>query len=159
MQLSFFNFCNILRHKLNLLIWNGSSKRCHLCLQVRKVQKCVETLDMLKIKNSMPTNNGNHNPKEGSPPAHQRQDYRYSNEQAPSPVQQHQDRHSFGNFPVQSKHQEQLRHSTSGSVVITTQWETFDSTPAPLLDHFSSPTTTSSTHAAAAQSRLSWDLL
>lgn len=127
--------------------------------QVRKVQKCVETLDMLKMKNSMPTNNGNHNPKEGSPPAHQRQDYRYSNEQAPSPVQQHQDRHSFGNSPVQSKHQEQSRHSTSGSVVITTQWETFDSTPAPLLDHFSSPTTTSSTHAAAAQSRLSWDLL
>lgn len=127
--------------------------------QVRKVQKCVETLDVLKIKNSMPTNNGNHTPKDQSPPARPHQDYMYSNEQASSPVQQHQDRHSFGHSPVKSKQQHQLRHSTSGSVVITTQWETFDSTPAPLLDHFSSPTTTSSTHAAAAQSRISWDLL
>ncbi|KAK4340833.1 hypothetical protein RND71_039334 [Anisodus tanguticus] len=117
--------------------------------QVRKVQKCVETLDVLKIKNSMPTNNGNRNPKDQSPPAHQRRDYMYSNEQASSPVQQHQDRHSFGNSPVQNKQ----------SVVITTQWETFDSTPAPLLDHFSSPTTASSTHPAAAQPRISWDLL
>ncbi|KAK6786721.1 hypothetical protein AABB24_030997 [Solanum stoloniferum] len=127
--------------------------------QVRKVQKCVETLDVLKIKNSMPTNNGNHTPKDQSPPACPHQDYMYSNEQASSPVQQHQDRHSFGNSPVQSKQQHQSRHSTSGSVVITTQWETFDSTPAPLLDHFSSPTTTSSTHGAAAQSQISWDLL
>ncbi|KAJ8531312.1 hypothetical protein K7X08_026746 [Anisodus acutangulus] len=128
--------------------------------QVRKVQKCVETLDVLKIKNSMPMNNGNRNPKDQSPPTHQRRDYMYSNEQASSPVQQHQDRHSFGNSPVQNKpQQQQSRHSTSGSVVITTQWETFDSTPAPLLDHFSSPTTASSTHPAAAQPRISWDLL
>lgn len=127
--------------------------------QVRKVQKCVETLDVLKIKNSMPTNNGNHTPKDQSPPARPHQDYMNLNEQASSPVQQHQDRHSFRNSPVQSKQQHQSRHSTSGSVVITTQWETFDSTPAPLLDHFSSPTTTSSTHAAVAQSRISWDLL
>lgn len=127
--------------------------------QVRKVQKCVETLDVLKIKNSMPTNNGNHNPKDQSLPAHKQQDFMYLNEQASSPVQQHQDRHLFGNSPVQSKQQQQSSHSASGSVVITTQWETFDSTPAPLLDHFSSPTITSSTHAAAAQSRLSWDLL
>lgn len=115
--------------------------------QVRKVQKCVETLDVLKLKNSIPTNNETHNPKDRAPPAHQHQDYMYSNEQASSsPL-------------VQSKHQQQLKHSISGSVVITTQWETFDSMPAPLLDQFSSPTTTSSTHAAAAQSRLSWDLL
>lgn len=107
----------------------------------------------------MPTNNGNHTPKDQSPPARPHQDYMYLNEQASSPVQQHQDRHSFRNSPVQSKQQHQSRHSTSGSVVITTQWETFDSTPAPLLDHFSSPTTTSSTHAAVAQSRISWDLL
>ncbi|KAM3375985.1 BAG family molecular chaperone regulator 3 isoform X1 [Capsicum galapagoense] len=127
--------------------------------QVRKVQKCVEVLDMLKIKNSMPTNNGNHNPKNRSPPAHQRQDYMYSNEQASSPVQHNLDGHSFENSPVQSKEQQQSRHSTSGSVVVTTQWETFDSMPAPLLDHFSSPATTSSTCAAATQSRLSWDLL
>lgn len=127
--------------------------------QVRKVQKCVETLDVLKIKNSMPTNNANHNPKDRSASAHQHQDYMYPNKKTSSPVQQHQERHSFGNSPIQSKQQEQSRHSTSGSVVITTQWETFDSTPAPLLDHFSSPTTTSSTHAAASQSRISWDLL
>ncbi|XP_059298819.1 BAG family molecular chaperone regulator 1-like [Lycium ferocissimum] len=127
--------------------------------QVRKVQKCVETLDVLKIKNSVPTNTGNHNSKVQSPTAHQHHDDMYLNEQASSPVQQHQDRHSFGNSPVQSKQQQQSRHSTSGPVVITTQWETFDPTPAPLLDHFSSPTTTSSTHAAAAQPRVSWDLL
>ncbi|MCD7465135.1 hypothetical protein HAX54_000677 [Datura stramonium] len=127
--------------------------------QERKVQKCVETLDVLKIKNSMPTNKGNHNPKDQSLPAHKQQDFMYLNEQASSPVQQHQDGHLFGNSPVKSKQQQQSRDSASGSIVITTQWETFDSPPVPLLDHFSSPTITSSTNAAAAQSRLSWDLL
>ncbi|XP_016485319.1 BAG family molecular chaperone regulator 1-like [Nicotiana tabacum] len=117
--------------------------------QVRRVQKCVETLDVLKIKNSVTTSNGNHITKDQSSPAQQHQ--RYSNEQASSPVQQEKS--------VKTKQQQPSKHSSSGSVVITTQWETFDSTPAPLLDHFSSPTTTPSTHAAAVQPRLSWDLL
>lgn len=118
-------------------------------MQVRRVQKYVETLDVLKIKNSVTTSNVNPITKDQSSAAQQHQ--RHSNKQASSPVQHEK--------PVKTKQQELSKNSTSGSVVITTQWETFDSMPAPLLDHFSSPTTTPSTHAAAVQPRLSWDLL
>ncbi|XP_039011450.1 BAG family molecular chaperone regulator 1-like isoform X2 [Hibiscus syriacus] len=52
-------------------------------MQVKRVQKYVETLDTLKIKNSMPSNNG-----------------------------------------------QQCKHSGSEGVVVTTNWETFDSSPA-----------------------------
>ncbi|XP_019154909.1 PREDICTED: BAG family molecular chaperone regulator 1-like [Ipomoea nil] len=95
--------------------------------QVARVQKYVETLDVLKLKNSVPTSNGNHTPI------------------------------ARGDSPVLTpKHQvEPSRHSASGPVVITTQWETFDPAPAPLLDPFSTVTSTS----GSAHPRVSWDLL
>ncbi|OIT27217.1 PREDICTED: BAG family molecular chaperone regulator 2-like [Nicotiana attenuata] len=130
-------------------------------MQVKRVQKYVETLDFLKIKNSVPTSNGNHIPKqETSPsPQHHHHQRRYSNEQASSPVQNQNVRHSFAHSPAQTKQQQQpSRHSASGSVVITTQWETFDPAPASLLDHYST-TPTNNNHAASAQPRYNWDLL
>ncbi|KAK4363374.1 hypothetical protein RND71_018615 [Anisodus tanguticus] len=112
-------------------------------MQVKRVQKYVETLDMLKIKNSV-SSNRNHIPKQES-----------------SPVQnQNGSRHSFTHSPVQAKHQQSPRHSAPGSVVITTQWETFDPAPGSLLDHY--PTTVPSNnnnHASSAQPRFNWDLL
>lgn len=126
-------------------------------MQVKRVQKYVETLDVLKMKNSAPSSNGDHILKqESSPSPHQR---RYSNEQVSSPVQSPNGRHSFANSPAQAKHQEPSRHSASGSVVITTQWETFDPAPGPLLDHYSTTTPSNNNHASSAQPRFNWDLL
>nr|GLL39324.1 BAG family molecular chaperone regulator 1-like [Ipomoea trifida] len=111
--------------------------------QVARVQKYVETLDVLKLKNSAPTSNGNHS--ENLIPT--------SNGNH-TPIARGD---SFGNSPVLTpKHQvEPSRHSASGPVVITTQWETFDPAPAPLLDPFSTATSTS----GSAHPRVSWDLL
>ncbi|KAI3471100.1 hypothetical protein Pfo_027763 [Paulownia fortunei] len=161
--------------KLDGIIADGDVK-LQRKMQVTRVQKCVETLDMLKLKNSMPTSNGNHVPlqqQQTSTEPHQQQRYsngrvsspvqqhRYSNGSVSSPVQQHQARHSFGHSLIDSpKQQEQpSRHSASGAaVVITTQWETFDSTPTPLLGAPSTSTTATST-IHRAQPTFTWDLL
>nr|CAJ38401.1 BAG-domain protein 1 / regulator of cell death [Plantago major] len=138
-------------------------------LQVTRVQKYVETLDVLKVKNSAPTSNGNHFPQKAQQPptpttprqsngsvyspVHQR---KYSNGSVSSPVQSQERRHSFGQSLMDSpvKEQQPSRHSASGSdVVITTQWETFDAAPGPLHGAPSS----SSTHRA--QPSFTWDLL
>ncbi|KAF3944765.1 hypothetical protein CMV_028797 [Castanea mollissima] len=103
-------------------------------MQVKRVQKYVETLDMLKVKNSMATSNGVKKPIQN----HQRQSnghrlapiHEHSNGQRLTPTLDQQPRHSIGHLPVdQQPQQQQARHSTSG-VVVTTKWETFDSTPA-----------------------------
>ncbi|XP_004234356.1 BAG family molecular chaperone regulator 1 [Solanum lycopersicum] len=130
-------------------------------MQVKRVQKYVETLDVLKMKNSAPSRSGNHIPKQESSPSPQQHQRRYSNDQASSPVQnQNGSRRSFANSPTPAKHQEPSRHSASGSVVITTQWETFDPAPGPLLDHDSTTTpSNNNNHASYAQPRFNWDLL
>lgn len=128
---------------------------------MKRVQKYVETLDVLKMKNSAPSRSGNHIPKQESSPSPQQHQRRYSNDQASSPVQnQNGSRRSFANSPTPAKHQEPSRHSASGSVVITTQWETFDPAPGPLLDHDSTTTpSNNNNHASYAQPRFNWDLL
>lgn len=128
-------------------------------MQVKRVQKYVETLDVLKMKNSAPSSTGDHIPKQESSPSPHQHQRRYSNEQASSPVQSPNGRHSFANSPTQAKHQHPSRHSASGSVVITTQWETFDPAPGPLLDHYSTTTPSNNSHASSAQPRFNWDLL
>lgn len=105
--------------KLDGIIVDGDVK-LQRKMQVKRVQKYVETLDMLKlkIKNSTPTSNGNHTPTQN-----------YTNGHRPLPVPQQQ-RHSVGHSPITMQQQQQpSRHSTSG-VVVTTKWETFDSAPA-----------------------------
>uniref|UniRef100_A0A5B6ZMW0 BAG domain-containing protein n=2 Tax=Davidia involucrata TaxID=16924 RepID=A0A5B6ZMW0_DAVIN len=101
--------------KLDGIVVDGDVK-LQRTTQVRRVQKYVETLDTLKIKNSMLSSNGSQNPMHSSPIQQQR----YSNGQ---------DRHSVGHLPIQTQ-QQPSKHLVSGAVVITTNWETFDSMPA-----------------------------
>ncbi|GMP70133.1 hypothetical protein CsSME_00029114 [Camellia sinensis var. sinensis] len=135
--------------KLDAIIGDGDVK-LQRKMQVRRVQKLVETLDMLKIKNSMSMSNGSPIPQQ-QPPFHQQ---RYSNEQTPSPNQQQQPRHSLGHVPLHKPPQmsQSSRHSMSGPVVITTQWETFDSGLAMAPAQTSTSTT-------AASPKFNWDLL
>lgn len=139
---------------------------------MKRVQKYVETLDVLKIKNSMADNNENVNKIHEQPqpkpqpasPILRNQEQRYSNANVTSALpKQQQNQHlppfpnsrrSVGNFapiPVPPK-QQQPRNSTSGEVVVTTQWETFDSIPTALPPPPSSSTNTM-------QPKFSWDLL
>ncbi|KAL5811137.1 hypothetical protein ACOSQ4_027705 [Xanthoceras sorbifolium] len=112
-------------------------------MQVRRVQKYVETLDMLKIKNSMASSNGVQTPGQQRstapiiPIQEQHQPRHYWNGQRLTPIQeQEQARHSFENLSINQQHQQQQetsRHSTTpggGSVVVTTKWETFDASPS-----------------------------
>ncbi|XP_059629337.1 BAG family molecular chaperone regulator 3 [Cornus florida] len=141
--------------KLDGIIADGDVK-LQRKMQVKRVQKYVETLDMLKIKNSMPSSNGNQAQQPSPFQEHKQQ--RYSNGQIHSPTQQQHARHSVGDSPIQTP-QQQLqpsRHSTSGSstsgsVVITTNWETFDSVPA--------AATAKSATVNSVHPNFNWDLL
>ncbi|XP_068330196.1 BAG family molecular chaperone regulator 1-like [Pyrus communis] len=123
-------------------------------MQVKRVQKYVETLDVLKVKNSLPSSNGSQIPKQ----VQQRHSNGHSNGNGHrlAPIQEHQPRNSVGYSPThnqQVQQQEQpSRQSASGPVVVTTQWETFDSAPALIP--------TSSTSKAANQSpypKFNWE--
>ncbi|KAI4351801.1 hypothetical protein L6164_006117 [Bauhinia variegata] len=114
-------------------------------MQVRRVQKYVETLDMLKIKNSMPTSNGNH-PQQKHSNGHSRL--------APIQEQQEQARNSNGHSLISLQEQQPSRDSTSG-VVLTTKWETFDSLP-PIVP---TPSTSAATAGPnnSVQPRFNWE--
>lgn len=98
-------------------------------MQERRVQKYVETLDMLMTKSSTPTSNGTTTPKQQKP---QQQTPRYLNRRISSPNQHQQPQNSVRPIPKQKETQQDkpTGHSPSGSVVITTQWETFDVAPS-----------------------------
>ncbi|XP_041002713.1 BAG family molecular chaperone regulator 1-like [Juglans microcarpa x Juglans regia] len=156
--------------KLDGIVADGDAK-LQRKMQVRRVQKYVETLDMLKIKNTTPTtSNGGQNPMQHPPqrqsngqrraPNHERQ--RHSNGQRLAPIQEQQTRRSFGHLSInqqpqqeEEQPQQQSRHSTSG-VVVTTKWETFDSTPA-LIPLPSTSTSTSATQNSD-KPKFSWEL-
>lgn len=131
-------------------------------MQVRRVQKYVETLDILKVKNSMPSSNGAHIPNQAQS---QRQSNSYGNGRILAPIQEHQPRHSLGSLPThqqqgQKQQQQQQqpppsRHSTSGPVVVTTQWETFDNMP-PLIPISSSSSSTSATNGSV-HPKFNWE--
>lgn len=141
-------------------------------IQVKRVQKYVETLDVLKIKNSTATatatagSNGNGNG-DGSQVQEQPgspilgiQEQRYSNSHA-SPIQQHH--HHQQPFPNsrrsvapvapqpsrrKSSNANANANANAGEVVVTTQWETFDSMPTP-------PSSSNNT----INPKFTWDLL
>ncbi|XP_015867555.3 BAG family molecular chaperone regulator 1 [Ziziphus jujuba] len=131
--------------KLDGIIADGDVK-LQRKMQVRRVQKYVETLDMLKIKNSMPASNGVHSPMQVQ--------QRHSNGQIQPPAVHHEQKprhsngHSFFHLATNQQQQQQQqkqqegasRNSTSGPVVVTTKWETFDSTPG-LVPSTSKPAT------------------
>ncbi|KDP22324.1 hypothetical protein JCGZ_26155 [Jatropha curcas] len=131
--------------KLDGIMADGDAK-LQRKMQVRRVQKYVETLDMLKMKNSMPNGNGNHVP---ITQQHQQQKHNNSNGQKPN---------HYPNGPrlmpieeEQAQHLASEQHSKSGTVVVTTQWETFDSAP-PLL-----PVPSTSNNSDHQQPKFPWD--
>lgn len=153
--------------KLDGIIADGDVK-LQKKTQEERIKKCVETLDLLKLKNSTATSNGNNAPLQqqqkltipepqrrysngiGSSPV---QPHRYSNGSTPSPVQKEQDRHSFELSLLDSpkQHQQPLKRSSSSTdVVITTEWETFESAPT---------TSTLTTRVHPPQPPYTWDLL
>lgn len=95
-------------------------------MQVTRIQKHVETLDMLKVKNSLP------NGQKAQPSVHS-QRKNHKGKSLP-PIQEEQLKH-------QHQHQQRPKDSTSG-VVVTTNWETFDSA-SPLVPSTSASTATS----------------
>lgn len=118
-------------------------------MQVKRVQKYVEALDVLKVKNSMAE----------QPPTDQR--YSNGNSAAASPndddhhhhPQFPKSRRSVGNLPpVPVAPKQQPPTKNSGEVVVTTLWETFDSMPAATA---APPSTSSNT----IHPKFSWDLL
>ncbi|XP_076883867.1 BAG family molecular chaperone regulator 2-like [Bidens hawaiensis] len=129
-------------------------------LQVKRVQKYVETLDLLKIKNSTNGNEnriGNGNERQVQElPTSRNQEARYSNDASTN--QHHQQpsfpnsRRSVGNFSTTPMARRQQQPSTTGEVVVTTHWETFDSIPTPLP---ASPTNNTNT----IHPKFCWDLL
>ncbi|XP_027358000.1 BAG family molecular chaperone regulator 3-like isoform X2 [Abrus precatorius] len=125
-------------------------------MQVKRVQKYVETLDLLKVKNSMPSGNLGHasmqpQQKHSNLGPIQEQQQKHSNGHhrlAPIEEQQHdQPRNTNGHslaFHQQEQQHQPSSHSTSG-VVVTTNWETFDSAP-PLIPVPSTSTLSSVTN-------------
>lgn len=146
-------------------------------MQVKRVQRYVETLDMLKIKNSManengeqiknpmPNGNGNHAPTQQQHHKHsngqklapiQERQPRYANGHSLIPIEEEQPQHSFDNLPIHQQEQPP-RHSASGAVVVTTQWETFDSTPALVPVPSTSTSTPATNNPADHQPKFPWD--
>ncbi|XWS50588.1 hypothetical protein CRYUN_Cryun12cG0099600 [Craigia yunnanensis] len=138
-------------------------------MQVRRVQKYVETLDMLKIKNAMPSSNGGqmemqnqHSHTNGQKLAPiQEQQSRHFNGQRLAPIQEQQSRNSVAHLPIhqQYQRQQQSRHSASDAVVVTTKWETFDSSPAllPVPSTATSTSTPTSTANNSVQPKFPWE--
>ncbi|KAL8148235.1 hypothetical protein AgCh_005551 [Apium graveolens] len=109
------------------------STAAHIAPKIEE-QKLPNLLDMLTVKSSMSTSKGaglSLKPRQKLSPIQRHQQQRYSGEQVPSPTQHQKSRLSVGHAPVNVQKQE-ATHSPSGSVVITTQWETFDPVPAPV---------------------------
>lgn len=108
-------------------------------MQVKRVQKYVETLDLLKVKNSMPSSNGGHAPQQkhsnsnGKQQRHSNGHHQHHHHRlAPIQEQQQEEQPRNSNENSLALYQDQpLRNSTSG-VVVTTNWELFDSAP-PLI--------------------------
>lgn len=151
--------------KLDGIMADGDAK-LQRKMQVRRVQKYVETLDLLKIKNSTPSSNGVQVPVQSQPrhPNGQRlapsqvQSPRHSNGQREATIQEEQPRDSIGHLPFHQQYQhypyQREKNSSSGPVVVTTKWETFDSTPA------SNPvpsTSTSTSSLATNNPKFSWE--
>ncbi|KAJ7970008.1 BAG family molecular chaperone regulator-like protein [Quillaja saponaria] len=121
-------------------------------MQVRRVQKYVETLDMLKIKNSTTASNGSKNPVQHK--------QKQSNGNRLTPIQeQQQPRHSNGHSLIleQSEQQQQsTSRQTTPGVVVTTKWETFDNLP-PLVPIPSTSTSTTGTNNSV-HPKFNWEL-
>ncbi|XP_065870300.1 BAG family molecular chaperone regulator 1 [Euphorbia lathyris] len=132
-------------------------------MQVKRVQKYVETLDVLKMKNSMPPNTQNQQKQSNGqkPPRH-------FNGHRLVTIEEEQPRRSVGNlldYNQHHHHQQQQQQASKQSApgaafVVTTQWETFDSNPVPST---STSTSTNQNNRSNIQNHhqpsFPWDLL
>ncbi|XP_073016569.1 BAG family molecular chaperone regulator 2-like [Primulina eburnea] len=161
--------------KLDGIVADGDVK-LQSKIQVKRVQKNVEILDALKMKNSATASNGNHvaTPTQQNQPQQQKhangltsspfQPHMNSKGNvAASPVQPQQPRHSFGSSSTDSprhiQDQPSRQSSSTAAVVITTQWETFDSTPAPIRGANPSISTLGTNTFHLVQPSFTWDLM
>ncbi|KAL9253640.1 BAG family molecular chaperone regulator 1-like protein [Drosera capensis] len=127
--------------KLDAIVAAGEVK-LQRKMQVRRVQKYVETLDLIKAKNSMATdpdyqvpNKNQQKQSNGHLSNGKIADGHTSNGHKPYSVRHQKPGNTIGHSPLrpprppphpQSQRQEEPRKSTSATVV-TTQWETFES--------------------------------
>ncbi|KAK7364291.1 hypothetical protein VNO80_12835 [Phaseolus coccineus] len=141
-------------------------------MQVKRVQKYVETLDLLKVKNSVPSSNGD------SAPVQPQQ--KHSNVQRLGAVQEKQQKHSNGHnrlalAPIQEQQQEEPRNSNENSlalyqeqqhqtsrnstseVVVTTNWELFDPAPPLIPVQSTSPPQPPSVTNNSAPPKFNWE--
>ncbi|MED6219387.1 hypothetical protein PIB30_035393 [Stylosanthes scabra] len=164
--------------KLDGIIADGDVK-LQRKMQVKRVQKYVETLDMLKVKNSMPNSSkGDHAaappPKNSSnghrlAPIQEQQTHSNGNHMLiPIDEEEHQEpallpRNTNGHSSLvvlqQQTHQNQsTRNSSAASgVVVTTQWETFDSAP-PLIPVQSSSSASVTNNSNSGHQKFNWDI-
>lgn len=128
---------------------------------MKRVQKCVETLDLLKIKNSSQSVidgsdiSDTIQQQENKPESvvEKREEQRYPNGKIPFRTQP-QSRRTTGHSQLQMQ-QDAARHSPSAPVVITTQWETFD--PVPAMPTPVQPAASSGNNTV--HPKFTWDLL
>lgn len=128
--------------KIDGIVADGDAK-LQRKMQVKRVQKYVETLDMLKVKNSINSGNNNNG---AEIPAQQQQNH--NNQQQPSRLQSNgvnrppphpksrppthpQSRRTVGHSPLRPQ-QPDHQNNSGASTVVTTQWEMFDAMP-PLI--------------------------
>lgn len=133
--------------KLDGIVADGDVK-LQRKMQVKRVQKYVETLDTLKIKNS----NGGHVPKKKPqqkvklPPIdEQLEGMSIGNHKLQPSLEQQSQRNSNGNSLVFQQLQHKPSTNSTSEVVVTTKWETFDSLP-PLIPVTSASSSSSSTN-------------
>lgn len=169
--------------KLDGIIADGDVK-LQRKMQVKRVQKYVETLDLLKVKNSTQTSNGgqgqdqeenkhaNANGVKTTAFQHPQQKQHpngHSHSHSPPHSQPQVNRHYHHSDRQQNRNKKQggggeeededPGRSTSGTVV-TTNWETFDAAP-PLVPALASSTSTTSPVAInnkPVQPRFNWEL-
>ncbi|KAL0452525.1 UNVERIFIED_CONTAM: BAG family molecular chaperone regulator 3 [Sesamum latifolium] len=99
--------------KLDGIVADGDAKS-QRTMQVRRVQKCVETLDVLKLKNSAPASNENHislqqKRSNGNVPL------QHSNGSVSSPTRQPPARHSIMYSLIDSPNHQQQPSNNSAS--------------------------------------------
>ncbi|KAI3917424.1 hypothetical protein MKW92_025899 [Papaver armeniacum] len=140
--------------KLDGIIADGDIK-IQRRLQVKRVQKYVETLDLLKIKNAEPRSNGNQNPLQ-----------QQQQQNAPQP------RHSTGTIPTTAPQRQQptaapppqqqqptsrrsVKPIPTTPAVVSTRWETFDNSSAGFVPY---PSTSKANNGTNTQSnKLNWE--
>ncbi|CAL9104490.1 unnamed protein product [Musa textilis] len=138
--------------KLDAIVADGDVK-LQRRMQIKRVQRYVETLDAIKIKNAMPRANGR-------PPAEEQPQWPH---QKSHPPHHHQQQRGDAQNPVRPQHRPQvqqkkmhLQQPQNGlpqkPAVVTTNWETFDSLFMP------STATPTSAASSAPHAKLDWEL-